>query len=144
MFNSGGGTDTVLGDVRPQDVVPAGVAALDASGPSAAGLAAPHPELIAWMESDNLLDTSALRSVGRLADFDDGVGLSRTLAWNSASELASLGNGRGNYLSIDTVLDSQAAVALWSKSAWAALRDDDLDLHGLRHPGSETLDYLIP
>ena len=155
VFKSGGGTDTVLGDQRPQDVVSGNTtygnspSALIGDGPFVAGLVSPHPEapaipngLVAWSELDDLIDVPALRAFGRFAELGEAGMMNRIMAWNTASELAGLGNGRGNYLSLDALTGAHREMA--SASFAISPREDDYDLHGLRYPGAETLDYLIP
>ena len=155
VFKSGGGTDTVLGDQRPQDVVSGNTtygnspSALIGDGPFVAGLVSPHPEapaipngLVAWSELDDLIDVPALRAFGRFAELGEAGMMNRIMAWNTASELAGLGNGRGNYLSLDALTGAHREMS--SASFAISPREDDYDLHGLRYPGAETLDYLIP
>lgn len=156
VFNSGGGADTVLGDLRPQDVVPGpagrgGTANVLETGGAPAGLTSLHSalslvgapaKLAAWMESEDWFGATAMRGLERSLDVGGGNALDRTLAWNSPSDLATLGNGRGNYLSIDAIVDQQST--LRPATARIAPERDDFDIHGLRHPGGETLDYLIP
>ena len=155
VFKSGGGTDTVLGDQRPQDVVSGNTtygnspSALIGDGPFVAGLVSPHPEapaipngLVAWSELDDLIDVPALRAFGRFAELGEAGMMNRIMAPNTASELAGLGNGRGNYLSLDALTGAHREMS--SASFAISPREDDYDLHGLRYPGAETLDYLIP